>query len=120
MGLIEKIFPVFIGDVDRTTSEFSHYFNSGCHPTLPEVVVKSVEEKLRHHMENEALGTPIEPYRTVKSVVDAITACQGAFIVGLTDATFAAAAASIAKMLTDVTVTQSPRDGTKSPRSRVH
>ena len=111
LGLIEKMFPVFIGNLDATTSEYSHYFGSGCHPSLSEITVKSVEEKLRHHMESQALGTPIVPDRTVKSVVDAITACQGAFIVGPADATFAAAAASIAKMLTDVPVTQSPRGG---------
>ena len=26
LGLIEKIFPVFIGDLDATTLEYSHYF----------------------------------------------------------------------------------------------
>ena len=112
LGLIEKMFPVFIGNLDPTTSEYSHYFGSGCHPSLSEVTVKSVEEKLRYHMESQALGTPNLPNRTVKSVVDAITACQGAFIVGPADATFADAATSIAKMLTDVPVTQSPRGGT--------
>ena len=111
LGLIEKMFPVFIGNLDATTSEYSNYFGSGCNPTLSEVTVKSVEEKLRHHMESQALGTPIVPDRTVKSVVDAITACQGAFIVGPADATFADAAASITKMLTDVPITQSPRAG---------
>ena len=99
LGLIENIFPVFIGDLDATTSEYSNYFGSGCHPSLFEVTVKSVEEKLRHHMESQALGTPIVPDRTVKSVVDAITACQGAFILGPVDATFAAAADTIVKML---------------------
>ena len=112
LGLIEKMFPVFIGNLDATTLEYSHYFGSGCNPSLSEITVKSVEEKLRHHMESQALGTPIVPDRTVASVVGAITACQGAFIVGPADATFAAAAASIAKMLTDVPVTQSPRGGT--------
>ena len=112
LGLIEKVFPVFIGNLDATTLEYSHYFGSGCHPSLSEVTVKSVEEKLRHHMESQALGTPVVPDRTVASVVGAITACQGAFIVGPADATFAAAAASIAKMLTDVPMTQSPRGGT--------
>ena len=112
LGLIEKMFPIFIGNLDATTLEYSHYFGSGCHPTLPDTAIKSVEEKLRHHMESQALGTPLEPDRTVKSVVGAITACQGAFIVGPAEATFAAAAASIAKMLTDVPVTQSPRAGT--------
>ena len=112
LGLIEKIFPVFIGNLDVTTSEYSHYFGSVCHPSLSEVTVKSVEEKLRHHMESQALGTPIVPDRTIASVVGAITACQGAFIVGPADATFAEAAASIAKMMTDVPATQSPRGGT--------
>ena len=112
LGLIEKMFPVFIGNLDAATSEYSHYFGSGCHPSLPEVTVKSVEEKLRHHMESQALGTPVVPDRTVKSVVDAITACQGEFIVGPADATFADAAASIAKLLTDVPVAKSPRGGT--------
>ena len=111
LGLIEKLFPVFIGNLDVTTSEYSDYFKSGCHPSLSEVTVKSVEEKLRHHMESQALGTPIVPNRTIVSVVGAITACQGAFIVGPADVTFAAAAASIAKMLTDVPVKQSPRGG---------
>ena len=112
LGLIEKIFPVFIGNLDATTSEYSHYFGSGCHPSLSEITVKAVEEKLRYHMESQALGTPIVPDRTVKSVLDVITACQGAFIVGPADATFAAAAASIAKMLTDVPVVQPPQGGT--------
>ena len=111
LGLIEKMFPVFIGDLDATTLKYSHYFGSGCHPSLPEVTVKSVEKKLRHHMESQALGTPFVPDRTVASVVNAITACQGAFIVGSADATFAEAAESIAKMLTDRPVTQSPRGG---------
>ena len=97
LGLIEKIFPLFVGDLDKM--EYSHYFGSGCHPSLPDIVIKSVEEKLRHHMESQALGTPIEPDRTVKSVVGAITACQGAFIVGPADATFVDAVDSIIKML---------------------
>ena len=101
LGLIEKLFPVFIGDLDKEREEYSQYFGSGCHPSLPEVSVKSVEEKLRHHMESQALGTPLQPNRTVASVVNALGACQGAFIVGPSNATFAAAAASIVKMLTE-------------------
>ena len=112
LGLIAKMFPIFVGNLDTTTLEYSHYFGSSCHPSLSEVTVKSVEEKLRHHMESQALGTPIVPDRTVASVVGAITACQGAFIVGPAEATFAAAAASIAKMLTDVPVAKSPRGST--------
>ena len=107
LGLIEKIFPVFIGDMDAATSEYTHYFSSGCHPSpLPDTSVTSVEDKLRFHMENQALGTPMEPNRSVSSVVGVITACQGAFIVGPADETFAAAVNSMTRMLTDP---QSPR-----------
>ena len=52
-------------------------------------------------MENQALGTPLVPDRTVASVVEVITACQGSFIVGSADETFAAAVNSMTKMLTD-------------------
>ena len=104
LGMIEKMFPIFIGDVDFTTDEYTNYFGSGCHPKLPNVSVAAVEEKLRHHMESQALGTPLVPDRTVLSVVTAITSCQGAFIQGESNATFQAAADSIANMVVEVEV----------------
>jgi len=59
LGLVEKIFPVFIGDVDPSTGAYSHYFNSRCHPNyLPNVAVDAVEEKLRHHMESQVRAEP--------------------------------------------------------------
>ena len=99
LGLIEKIFPLFIGDVNASTGQYNHYYSNGCHPTLFEVSVKSVEEKLQYHMESQGLGTPLEPDRTVKSVMDAITAHQGAFIEGDADATFQVAADVIVNMV---------------------
>ena len=104
LGMIEKMFPIFIGDVDFTTDEYQDYFGSGCHPKLPDVSVAAVEDKLRHHMENQALGTPLVPDRTILSVVTAITSCQGAFIRGESNATFQAAANSIATMVAEVAV----------------
>lgn len=99
--MIEKVFPVFIGKMNAATGEYSNYFASGCHPALPEVAVQSVEAKLRHHMSNQHLGSPLEPDRTVASVVNAITACQGAFVEGAGDDAFEAAAEAIAQMLDD-------------------
>ena len=69
LGLVEKVFPLFIGDVDASTGEYGNYFAGGCHPLLRDVSVSSVEVKLLQHMESQALGTPLEPRRTVKSVV---------------------------------------------------
>ena len=60
-------------------------------------------------MESQALGTPLEPHRTVLSVVTAVAACQGTFIEGTADAAFAQAAASVAAMLTDEKASASPR-----------
>ena len=114
LGLVEKICPIFIGDLNMETKEYSHYYQSGCHPSsLPEVANISVEDKLRKHFENQALGTPMEPDRTVASVVKAITDCQGAFIQGPLDATFAAAVEIISKMLKAVSppLSLSTREG---------
>ena len=101
LGLTEKVFPVFIGDKDPSTCLYSKYFDSGCHPRLPDVSIQAAEEKLGHHMESQALGTPLVPDRTVKSVVDAITKCQGAFIEGYGDVAFQAAADAITAMLVE-------------------
>ena len=119
LGLIEKVFPVFIGDVNATTGEYGNYFGGGCHPSLPAVSVRAVEEKLHHHMESQALGTPLEVDRTVASVVTALTACQGAFIQGPAEATFATAADSIAKMLSSATDTADTADNTDNPTQKV-
>jgi hypothetical protein len=107
--LIERVFPVFIGDMDAATGHHSHYFDSKCHPTLPDISVNAVEEKVRHQMESHALGTPTHPDRTVLSVLTAVTAYQGAFIHGPPDAVFAQAAARIAATLTDTPAPLSPR-----------
>ena len=77
LGLIEKIFPLFIGDVDPSTGHYSNYFGSGGHPRCPDTHVNACEIDLRHHMESQALGVPLEVDRTVSSVVTTITACQG-------------------------------------------
>ena len=99
LGLIEKIFPVMIGDYDPTSGEYSDYLQSGCHPPLREVVVRSVEVKLCAHLDSQALGTPLQPDRTVASVVGGIMGYQGALVRGPAEGTFEATAKSIALML---------------------
>ena len=100
LGLIELMFPIFIADLDTNTNEYGKYFASGCHPVLPDIQVGEVEKKLQEHMENQALGTPLKPNNTVKAVVTAITACQGAFIEGPADDAFKEAIDKIIVMLT--------------------
>ena len=119
LGYIEKIFPVFIGQaesgqstntgstqprtgstlsMDNATTYTKYDFKTD-HPVLPDIYVRSTEEKLRHHLDSQGFLTPLEPNRTVKSVVDAITGCQGAFIQGDKEASFGAAADAIVEMV---------------------
>ena len=97
MGLIEKIFPVMIGDcvpvgdegesknVDPNVGahEYTHYFSSGCHPSkASKEVILTVESTLRAHLENEGLGSPYNLSESPHSVLSQITQNQGAFLVG--------------------------------------
>eukprot|EP00607_Mallomonas_marina_P010574 CAMPEP_0182422392 /NCGR_PEP_ID=MMETSP1167-20130531/8069_1 /TAXON_ID=2988 /ORGANISM="Mallomonas Sp, Strain CCMP3275" /LENGTH=705 /DNA_ID=CAMNT_0024600411 /DNA_START=348 /DNA_END=2465 /DNA_ORIENTATION=- len=79
-GMIEGIFPVMIGDKDAN-GFYSNYFGSGCHPALlPDIVVESIESKVRDHLDREGLGLPYKETQTVKSIVTDITSNQGGFI----------------------------------------
>ena len=68
-------------------------------PALPDVAVKSVEADLDHHLDSQALGSPLEVDKTVRSVVSTITAFQGAFIKREMNEAFRLAADYIAKMI---------------------
>jgi hypothetical protein len=63
--------------------------------------VKAVEEKLRHHMDEMALGSPVEPNRTVRSVMAALMALQGFKLEGEGDQAFAGLVACIQRMLVE-------------------
>ena len=86
-NLLEAVFPVFIGDssadsVDTRLCTYTNYFKSGCSPKCPDIVVKSVEEKLCEHLNNQGLGAPFSSNRTVKEILQALSAHQGGFIQG--------------------------------------
>jgi serine/threonine protein kinase len=101
-GFIEKIFPVMIGD--RETFEvdnevfhvYNDYLQSGCHPSsVPSCPVISVENKLRSHFDNTALGAPFLTERSVSGILSDIMANQGGFIKGKLPAN------SLASLMTD-------------------
>ena len=63
-----------IGDSDDAADprEYGSFFGGGCNlntGTLPDTHVASVEADLKKHMAAQALGTPLEPNRTVRSVM---------------------------------------------------
>ena len=70
-------------------------------PSSPDTHVKAVEEKLRHHMDEMALGSPVEPNRTVRSVMAALMAMQGFKLEGEGDQAFAGLVACIQCMLVE-------------------
>eukprot|EP01031_Cornospumella_fuschlensis_P010335 gene10335-12667_t len=58
LGLIERLFPVMIGDEIVEGGEdggvkYGSFFDEGCKPDTPQDCVLSVEEKLHEHMERE-------------------------------------------------------------------
>ena len=87
MKLLEAVFPVMIGDsssegTDPKSCTYSNYFKSGCFPDCPEIVVNSVEVKLREHLDHQGLGAPVISNCTVKNILHLLTTNQGGFIQG--------------------------------------
>lgn len=79
-GLIERVYPVLLGDAISVDGEegFEHYFNTGCHPDLQGyVVVKSVREKIDFHLDRLCLGTPLVSDFSVRSVEKEVLSNQG-------------------------------------------
>ena len=86
-AFIEKIYPVFIGDVIEGSKacERGNYFDQGCHvdvSTLSDVVVDAIESKLRTHLSRECLGSPMSNEMTIKALLVGITVNQGGFVEG--------------------------------------
>jgi hypothetical protein len=83
LGYIGGILPLLIGDCDPTTSQYSHYFRSGCHPALAnDVAVDSIECKLREHLERVGMGCPLSNNVSIKCLLNTISASHGFFIEG--------------------------------------
>jgi hypothetical protein len=79
-GLIERVYPVLLGDEMMIDGEdgFAHYFNTGCHPDLHgDVVVKSVRDKIDLHLDRLCLGTALVSDFSVRSVEREILSSQG-------------------------------------------
>lgn len=118
LGLIEKIFPIFIGDEDKKgvdgmgveVVEHGKYFEEGCLPRASVSVVTSVEEELYAVMEKMSLGTPMESNKSVSSVLQDIISCQGGKIEGHRGS----AIEDIVKVIVDATCDKLslPDDGT--------
>lgn len=96
-GMLEGVFPLMIGDAGAD-GKYSNYFKSGCNPNAPDVVVQSVETKLREHLDREGLGMPYKDENSVRSVLTTVLSNQGAFIEGDVIGSLSIAVTSISKM----------------------
>ena len=103
-NLLDAVFPVLIGDssgdsADPRACTYTNYYKAGCSPNCPDVVVKSVEEKLCEHLNNQGLGAPIVPNPTVKGIFQSYSKYQGGFIQDVGGEAFASAVESINNMI---------------------
>jgi len=84
-GMLDYIFPVFIGSENSSDPTKLDNFNFSNFGGLSDtVVVDAVLQKLRDHMDREALGSPLnaQAQRSVKQTMDAFTANQGGKLEG--------------------------------------
>ena len=75
------IYPIFLGDINVVEGAGEirkEYFRSGCHPTVPDIVVRSVEDALEEQLDRMGLrGGAVTKGWTAKQIVDGITENQG-------------------------------------------
>jgi hypothetical protein len=85
MGLIEKMFPIMVGDT-KPDGSYSNYFGSGCHPgNTPEVVVSSIELTLKEHFNRLELELPYDTINagmTAAETLKLLLKNQGGFVEG--------------------------------------
>ena len=80
---------------------YTHYFESGCHPTpVPEVQVRQIDDKWATYVSEVKEALSLEDAddmhpRTVKEILDGVTTNQGHFMMGPTSDAIDAAVASI-------------------------
>ena len=111
-GMIERIFPLFVGELDDGGS-YGNYFAQGCAPApASAATVAAVEAKLRMHLDRQGLGLPLQPAASVKAVLGEITAKQGGFIEGIMslEATLDALADRVAAMVKEAGSTPAAPD----------
>ena len=96
--MIEGVFPVMIGDLGPD-GEYSDYFKSGCNPTAPDIVVESVEAKLKEYLNQEGLGLPYRDNMSVRLILNTILGNQGGFFTGNSQTCILAVIDSVTEMV---------------------
>jgi hypothetical protein len=79
-SLIEKVYPVLIGDATGSGHNkiFGNYFSAHCGPEhLPDVVVEDIQFQVEDQLNRLCLGTPLIEDPTVANIVNGLTKNQG-------------------------------------------
>jgi hypothetical protein len=106
-GLVEKIYPVLIGDCTTTghNKVFSNYFSAGCGPDfLPNCVVEDVQLQVEDQLNRLCLGTPLMEDPTVANIVNEVTKNQGHLFEGKLQEAAQSVLTDVLKMLHAVIV----------------
>jgi hypothetical protein len=101
MGLLSKICPVLIGNCEDGTDAYDNYLHHS-RPVLPDVVVSSIESKLRQHFQKQKLGLPYKTSMSVRELYATITKYQATFVEGSLDASLNEIQDKVQKMLAQV------------------
>lgn len=84
--LVERIYPVMIGDFNSDYQTYGKYFVDGCHPRLEgNVTVHSVETQVEYHLNRLRLGSPLLSDMTVAGVCKEVVSKQGKLVEGPQD-----------------------------------
>jgi hypothetical protein len=116
-GLTERIHCILIGDImtegenegDKNEDlvlgvrQYTNYFDSHCHPVIPEednLIVTSVLEKCSEHLSRLALGLPLLTKMTVSRILAAIVSNRGTIVEGREDKAYDSIVNDIKDILT--------------------
>lgn len=91
-----QIFPLFVGEL--ANGSFSKYIL----PAGPDISVGEVELKAQKHLNEQALGSPLVPNRTIQNVLDVFNHSNGYFLEGAQEAAFEGAADKIMQMCHEI------------------
>ena len=95
----------YIGDLSDDQLSYKNYFGSGCHPNLSgvsTVVVASIEDKLREHLDRACLGTPLVASMTIPVIINKLTENQGCIVEGPIEKAFDPVVLNVVKMIREV------------------
>ena len=71
--MLHKVFPLVLADsVSESDDTLADIDWKTFYPAAPDISMDTVEHSVKQHLSKQALGTPLQPNRTVSSVLEEI------------------------------------------------